>query len=123
MANQMIDRKDFELTVEEYFSKAFNETPGNIKSQISKVMEAVNLSVPNDQKVGKLSGGQQGRILLAYALIQNPDILLLDEPTNNLDTDGISHLIQFLVMYEKTVIVISHDADFLNCFYRRGCLS
>jgi len=116
MANQMIDRKDFELTVEEYFSKAFTETPGNIKSQISKVMEAVNLSVPNDQKVGELSGGQQGRILLAYALIQNPDILLLDEPTNNLDTDGISHLIQFLVMYEKTVIVISHDADFLNCF-------
>jgi ATP-binding cassette subfamily F protein 3 len=49
-------------------------------------------------------------------LIQNPDILLLDEPTNNLDSAGIDHLISFLVMYDKTVIVISHDADFLNLF-------
>jgi len=41
---------------------------------------------------------------------------LLDEPTNNLDQSGIDHLISFLIMYDKTVIVISHDADFLNCF-------
>jgi len=54
--------------------------------------------------------------LLAYALIQKPDILLLDEPTNNLDADGIGHLISFLMGYEKTVVVISHDADFLNMF-------
>ncbi len=53
---------------------------------------------------------------MAFALIQDPDILLLDEPTNNLDKAGIDHLIEFLVMYNKTVIVISHDADFLNCF-------
>lgn len=115
-ASQMIDKKDLNLTVEEYFSKDFTTVPGNIKSQISKVMTAVNLSVPTDRKVGDLSGGQQARILLAIALIQNPDILLLDEPTNNLDKDGIDHLIQFLIMYDKTVIVISHDADFLNCF-------
>ena len=115
-ASQMIDKKDFNLTVEEYFSKAFVKVPGNIKSQISKVMNAVNLEVPTDRKIGDLSGGQQARILLAYALIQNPDILLLDEPTNNLDKAGIDHLIQFLVMYDKTVLVISHDADFLNCF-------
>jgi ATP-binding cassette, subfamily F, member 3 len=115
-AAQMIDKKDLVLTIEEYFSKAFNIIPGNVKSQISKVMEAVNLSIPIDIKVGDLSGGQQARILLAFALIQNPDILLLDEPTNNLDKDGIDHLITFLVMYDKTVLVISHDADFLNCF-------
>ncbi len=116
-ALQMIDKKDLDLTVEEYFSKAFGEeVPGNIKSQINKVMLAVNLTVPTDRKVGDLSGGQQARVLLAYALIQNPDILLLDEPTNNLDKAGIDHLIEFLVMYGKTVIVISHDADFLNCF-------
>jgi len=63
-----------------------------------------------------MSGGQQARLLLAFALIQNPDILLLDEPTNNLDQAGIDHLISFLMLYEKTVIVISHDADFFNCF-------
>ncbi|MFZ2190312.1 MAG: ATP-binding cassette domain-containing protein [Candidatus Magasanikiibacteriota bacterium] len=115
-ALQVIERQDLGLTVEEYFGKAFFKVPGNIKSQISKVMNAVNLTVPIDRKVGDLSGGQQARILLAFALIQNPDILLLDEPTNNLDQEGIDHLIQFLVMYDKTVIVISHDADFLNCF-------
>ncbi len=113
---QMIDRQDLKLSVEEYFSKAFDKVPGSIRSQISKVMEAVNLEVPIEMKVGDLSGGQQARILLAFALIQNPDILLLDEPTNNLDKEGIDHLITFLVMYDKTVIVISHDADFLNCF-------
>src|SRR3989339_317833 len=115
-AEQIVAKEDLVLTIEEYFSKAFIEVPGNIKSQISKVMDAVNLTVPTDRKIGDLSGGQQARVLLAYALIQNPDILLLDEPTNNLDKDGIDHLIQFLVMYDKTVIVISHDADFLNCF-------
>jgi ATP-binding cassette subfamily F protein 3 len=47
---------------------------------------------------------------------QEPDILLLDEPTNNLDREGIDHLTSFLVMYPKTVVVISHDADFLNAF-------
>ncbi|OGH88138.1 MAG: hypothetical protein A3J93_00135 [Candidatus Magasanikbacteria bacterium RIFOXYC2_FULL_42_28] len=115
-ASQMVAKADLGLSVEEYFSKAFLEVPGNIKSQINKVLNAVNLTVPIDRKVGDLSGGQQARILLAYALIQNPDILLLDEPTNNLDKAGIDHLVQFLVMYDKTVMVISHDADFLNCF-------
>ncbi|EFK96702.1 ABC transporter related protein, partial [sediment metagenome] len=45
-----------------------------------------------------------------------PDILLLDEPTNNLDRDGIYHLEDFLKNYKKTVLVISHDAEFLNSF-------
>ena len=75
------------------------------------------MTVPTERKVGDLSGGQQARLLLAFALIQSPDILLLDEPTNNLDQEGIDHLLSFLIMYDKTVIVISHDADFLNCFY------
>ena len=49
-------------------------------------------------------------------MIQDPDILLLDEPTNNLDSEGIWHLTEFLKAYKKTVLVISHDADFLNSF-------
>jgi len=115
-AKQVMAREDFPLTVTEYFSKAFEMVPGNLAGKISKVMTAVNLDVPTDRRVGDLSGGQQARLLLAFALIQNSDILLLDEPTNNLDQAGIDHLIEFLVMYDKTVIVISHDADFLNCF-------
>ena len=115
-ARQTINRKDFQKTVEEYFTSSFEITPTNLKSEISKVMEIVNLAVPTDRLIKELSGGQQARLLLANALIQKPDILLLDEPTNNLDKNGIDHLIEFLIMYEKTVVVISHDADFLNCF-------
>ncbi len=115
-AEQVIAREDATCTVEEYFANAFEVVPPDLKSMIAKNMDAVNLTVPTDRVVGDLSGGQQARLLLAAALIQSPDILLLDEPTNNLDSEGIDHLIQFLVMYDKTVIVISHDADFLNCF-------
>ena len=56
------------------------------------------------------------RIELAKILLQNPDLILLDEPTNNLDSEGIWHLTDFLQNYKKTVLVISHDADFLNSF-------
>lgn len=115
-ALQVVAREDWDLSVEEYFAKAFSTPQPNLLSLVSKVMRAVNLEVPTDRKVGSLSGGQQARILLAFALIQNPDILLLDEPTNNLDQTGIDHLINFLIAYDKTVIVISHDAGFLNCF-------
>jgi len=115
-ARQMIARSDLDISIEEYFAKAFISAPGNLKSLISKALKAVNFEVPIEWKVGKLSGGQQARLLLAFALIQNPDVLLLDEPTNNLDQAGIDHLIEFLIMYDKTVIVISHDADFLNSF-------
>lgn len=115
-ARQVMAQESLALTIMEYFAKAFEMVPGNLASKASKVLEAVNLDVPADKRVGDLSGGQQARLLLAFALIQNPDILLLDEPTNNLDQAGIDHLIEFLVMYDKTVIVISHDADFLNCF-------
>jgi ATPase subunit of ABC transporter with duplicated ATPase domains len=115
-ARQVIARDELALTVVEYFAKAFSVPSNDLVSKIHKVMTAVNLDVPTDKLVGDLSGGQQARLLLAFALIQNSDILLLDEPTNNLDQAGIEHLIDFLIRYDKTVIVISHDADFLNCF-------
>ena len=115
-ARQVMAREDFPLTVKEYFAKAFEIRSNDLDSKIHKVLSAVNLEVPTDRCVGDLSGGQQARLLLAFALIQNSDILLLDEPTNNLDQAGIDHLIEFLILYDKTVIVISHDADFLNCF-------
>ena len=70
----------------------------------------------HDRKINTFSGGQQARLLLASAIVQDPDLLLLDEPTNNLDKAGIAHLTNFLVNYKKTVLVISHDAEFLNAF-------
>ena len=56
------------------------------------------------------------RTLFLTALILEPDILLLDEPTNNLDTNGIDHLTDLIIATQKTVVVISHDEDFLNAF-------
>ena len=115
-AQQMIPQNQLDLTVLEYFKTAFKEVKFGIERNIRDCMRAVNLEVPLERKVRELSGGQKARLLLAYALIQDPDILLLDEPTNNLDQTGIEHLTEFLVMYPKTCLVISHDADFLNCF-------
>lgn len=61
-----------------------------------------------------LNGGQKVKVLLAQALFGNPDILLLDEPTNHLDLDAIRWLEEFLINFENTVIVVSHDRYFLN---------
>jgi len=116
IAKQVISREDLEFTVTEFFNKCFLEKIYDIDKKIDDVLEIVNLEMPHDRKVGSLSGGQQARVLLASALIQNPDILLLDEPTNNLDKSGIEHLTKFIIEYPKTCIVISHDADFLNKF-------
>jgi ATPase subunit of ABC transporter with duplicated ATPase domains len=113
---QVMAREHMEKTVQDYFAQAFEERPYNLDKLIKDVLETVNLSTPLDKKIRDFSGGQQARLLLAYALIQEPDILLLDEPTNNLDKEGIEHLTGFLMMYPKTVLVISHDADFLNAF-------
>lgn len=61
-----------------------------------------------------LSGSEKVKVLLAQALFGNPDILLLDEPTNHLDLDAIAWLEEFLINFENTVIVVSHDRYFLN---------
>lgn len=116
LSRQVIPRADMELTVREFFQKCFSQKVYDIDPKIDTALEAVNLKAPYDRIIKSFSGGQQARILLASALIQNPDLLLLDEPTNNLDKEGILHLTRFLIDYKKTVIVISHDADFLNAF-------
>ena len=61
-----------------------------------------------------LNGNEKVKVLLAKALFGNPDILLLDEPTNHLDLDAIAWLEEFLINFENTVIVVSHDRYFLN---------
>ncbi len=64
--------------------------------------------------VGDLTGPQKVKVLLARALFGSPDILLLDEPTNHLDLDAIEWLEEFLINFDNTVIVVSHDRYFLN---------
>ncbi len=116
IAKQVVAHDDLDKTVREFFEGAFPDVKYDIERHISNVLDVVHLHAPLDKKIRAFSGGQKARLLLAYALIQEPDILLLDEPTNNLDKEGIDHLLTFLIMYEKTCIVISHDADFLNSF-------
>lgn len=114
---QVVLPEDKELSVGDFFRKYHpDKTKFNIDKDINEILEVVNLKAPLDKQINRFSGGQQARLLLAAALIQNPDILLLDEPTNNLDKEGIWHLTTFLQNYKKTVLVISHDADFLNSF-------
>lgn len=115
-ARQTISRDQLHLTVREFFERCFAKKVYDIDPRIDEALKIVNLIAPHDRLIKSFSGGQQARLLLASALIQNPDLLLLDEPTNNLDKDGISHLRQFLIDYKKTCIVISHDANFLNAF-------
>ncbi len=77
----------------------------------------VGLGIAKDlhsKNMGELLGSEKVKVLLAQSLFGNPDILLLDEPTNHLDFRAINWVEEFLLNYEKTVIVVSHDRHFLN---------
>ena len=80
------------------------ELLGNLGVEVELHYELMK-DIPNNKKV---------KVLLAQALFGNPDILLLDEPTNDLDIDAINWLEEFLINFENTVIVVSHDRHFLN---------
>jgi ATP-binding cassette, subfamily F, member 3 len=116
IAKQFIPHTKWHLTVRAFLELAFDEKVYDIDRRAQAVFETVALNVSLDKQISDLSGGQKGRLLIAQALIQEPDILLLDEPTNNLDKAGIELLTEFMKSYPKTVIVISHDASFLNSF-------
>lgn len=116
-AQQTMAQEFKKRTVEEYFKNYYSDSSDHsFHSSMNKALKIVALEAPKDRVIGSFSGGQQGRLLLAAALIQQPDVLLLDEPTNNLDQAGIERLTEFIITSPKTILVISHDSDFLNSF-------
>jgi len=94
----------------------FAEMDGwNAESDAATILTGLGIETDlHYNMMGDLGGAQKVKVLLAQALFGNPDILLLDEPTNNLDLDAIAWLEEFLINFDNTVIVVSHDRYFLN---------
>ncbi|MEG0961791.1 MAG: ATP-binding cassette domain-containing protein [Lachnospiraceae bacterium] len=94
----------------------FAEMDGwNAESDAAQLLNGLGIDASlHDTLMKELNGAQKIKVLLAQALFGNPDILLLDEPTNHLDLDAIAWLEEFLINFENTVIVVSHDRYFLN---------
>ena len=94
----------------------FAEMDGwNAESDAATLLNGLGVETDLHYKMmSELDGNQKVKVLLAQALFGNPDVLLLDEPTNHLDLDAIAWLEEFLINFDNTVIVVSHDRYFLN---------
>ena len=87
----------------------------NAESDAATLLNGLGIDTEIHYKMmSELDGNEKVKVLLAQALFGNPDVLLLDEPTNHLDLDAIAWLEEFLINFENTVIVVSHDRYFLN---------
>jgi ATPase subunit of ABC transporter with duplicated ATPase domains len=85
------------------------------ESRISEMLEGLGIAtIYHNQPMRVLSGGYKLRVLLAQCLFGRPEVLLLDEPTNHLDIVSVRWLEDYLVEYQGTIIVVSHDRDFIN---------
>jgi ATPase subunit of ABC transporter with duplicated ATPase domains len=85
------------------------------ESDAAVLLKGLGISMDlHQKKMADLTGNEKVKVLLAQALFGNPDVLLLDEPTNHLDIEAIQWLEEFLINFENTVIVVSHDRHFLN---------
>lgn len=93
----------------------------NVAEDTEKVLKGIGFNEEQiDQPVSKLSGGWKMRVELARLLLSQPDLLLLDEPTNHLDIESIIWFEQYLIDYEGTVVIVSHDEHVLNSVTKRS---
>ncbi|XVU30272.1 ABC-F family ATP-binding cassette domain-containing protein [Actinoplanes sp. CA-054009] len=90
------------------------------EARIGEIRQRLDIAdLPDELPLRAVSGGEQARLLLARALLDEPDVLLLDEPTNHLDADGVAWLQGWLGAYPGGVLTVSHDRDFLDAVVSR----
>ena len=109
------DRRAFDVVAEALGDKSGDTWQAD--RQIEMVLS--RLQIPPDASMSTLSGGWRRRVLLARALVAEPDLLLLDEPTNHLDIEAIRWLEDFLAEYSRTVLFVTHDRAFLEAVATR----
>ena len=87
----------------------------NAEADAASLLSGLGISADlHDKQMSELENNQKVKVLLAQSLFGEPDVLLLDEPTNGIDIPDISWLEDFLINFDNTVIVVSHDRHFLN---------
>jgi ATP-binding cassette subfamily F protein uup len=106
------DRPIFDVVAEGHTHRDAHDDEWRREHQVDLVLSRLNL--PGDAIVDTLSGGWRRRVLLARALVGQPDLLLLDEPTNHLDIEAITWLEDFLASYPGAVMFVTHDRAFLQ---------
>jgi len=116
-ARQVIPRAELGLTIREFFESVFPNKVYDIEPRIRKILAVVHLQASQNTILKELSGGQQARLLLAQALIQDPDLLLLDEPTNGLDPRTQCFLVELILALNeagKTIVIATHDLSLVS---------
>src|SRR6185369_7252360 len=109
------ERKRLEHRFEHIQHQLQHHDAYNLDYRIERVLEGLGFTKATfTQEVGKLSGGQQNRLLLAKLLLAERDLMLLDEPSNHLDIDATEWLEKFLIDSDQAILVVSHDRYFLD---------